>query len=163
MMFGILKSKILAGVGLTVVLAMLSLFLWGTSWRSDAREWQSKWNSLSHVAGDVLVNIRLASDNPDLALTTAAEQVSLLGASRKAWMETAQLQSSRIDALGNETARLKALNSALRAKAEVAILKRNGAIKRLGAMALTPGERADCARQLFEAEAALDLVYREGL
>jgi hypothetical protein len=125
--------------------------------------WKAKYEALSVAAGDLLVVIRAESGNPKLKLKDAGEQVRLIASSRKAWKDTSELQSSRIDALAIETARLKALSAELRKKAEAAIAKRDSAIARLTTQALSPGDRADCARQLFDAEAALDDVYREGL
>lgn len=125
--------------------------------------WKAKHEALSAIAGDILVAVRTASDNPRLKLTDAAEQVRLIGDAKRAWKATSELQSTRIDALGIEAARLTALNADLRARAEKAIAKRESAIKRLETQRLDPGERADCAAQIFAANAALDLVYAEGL
>jgi hypothetical protein len=125
--------------------------------------WKGKHEALTAIAGDILGAVRLASDKPKLKLADAAEQVALIGEARRAWKATSQLQSSRIDALGIEAARLTALNADLRARAEKAIAKRESAIKRLERQRLDPGERADCAAQIFAANAALDLVYHEGL
>ncbi len=125
--------------------------------------WKAKHEALSAIAGDILGAVRTASDNPRLKLDGAAEQVRLIGQAKRGWQAASELQSTRIDALGIEAARLTALNADLRAKAEKAIAKRESAIKRLETQRLDPGERADCAAQIFAANAALDLVYAEGL
>ena len=157
-MFGLNRAALFGG-GIALALAL------GWGFRVDYLRagWKTKFEALTEAVVPVLVEIRLASDNPKLSLSDAPEQVRLIGASRKAWKDTADLQSSRIDAMAVESARLKALNADLRKRAEAAIAKRDTAIRRLEQDALTPGERVDCARQLFDAEAALDLVYQEGL
>lgn len=157
-MFGL--SKYLIG-GSAIALA-LSL-AWGMRVDHLRADWKGKYEILSQVSGDILVSVRRAAGSKSIKLVEAAEQIDLISTSRKAWMGTAKLQSSRIDEISNETLRLKALNAELRQKAEAAIAKRDTAIKRLATEALTPGERTDCAKQLFDAEAALDLVYQQGL
>ena len=126
-------------------------------------EWKAKHETLSAEAGAVLATIRTASNNPGLKWPEASGQVEAIAASRKEWKATSQLQSSRIDDLAMETARLKALSNQARTKAQIVIAKRETVIKRLESQILTPGQRMDCVSQLQEAEAALDLVYKEGL
>lgn len=155
-MFGIYGKIALA-------LAVAAIVGWIVRVDQLRAHWHGQYDALSKVSGGVLKSIRIASNNRTLGLRDAADQVDIIAASRIAWKGTAELQSSRIDELGNETARLKALNAEQRKRAEASIAKREGAIKRLSTQALTPGERGDCAKQIADAEAALDLVYQEGL
>jgi hypothetical protein len=160
-MFGLSGIRLWGALG--VLLAALALI--GTVARLDhlRASWKAKYEALAESAGALVAVIRIESGNRTLSLANAGEQVRLIASSRKAWQGTAELQSARIDDLANETARLKALSAELRARAEAAIAKRDSAIRRLSNAALDPGDRADCAQQLFDAEAALDDVYREGL
>ena len=156
-MFGTTRILgIAGGVALACALA------WGVSWKWDAQKWQGKVDALTALVVPLMVEVRLASD-PSLSIKDAPEQVRLIASSRKAWKDLSATQSAQFDVMALESARLKSLNADLRKTAQAAIVKRDTAIRRLEREALSPGERADCARQLFDAEAALDLVYREGL
>lgn len=147
------------GAGLIVLL----LLIWGMRVDHLRAGWKARHENLSRISGDILGSIRAASGQRGLRLENAAEQVTLIGAAKREWQATSELQSSRIDALAIESARLKALGDELRVRAEAAIAKRDSAINRLKTQALDPGERADCAAQIFAANAALDLLYEEGL
>lgn len=161
-MIGALSGiRLYAAIGVAVAFALL--LGWALHLDHLRAGWKGAHDKLASEAAKVVIAIKEASDNPGLKWADAAGQVEQIGMSRKAWKGTAQLQSARIDELGIETARLKALNADLRKKAEAQIAKRDKAIARLESSALTPGERSDCARQLREAEEALDLVYAEGL
>lgn len=160
-MFGLTGIRL--GVAITIVIALASFVGWAFRVDHLRADWKAKWQSLNGEAVVVLAAAGRASNNPRLRWREVPDQIEEIAASRKAWKGTAELQSSRIDELANETARLKALNAEARARAQAAIAKRESAIKRLETAALTPGERADCAKQLFDAEAALDLAWREGL
>lgn len=157
-MFG-LNRAVLAGGGIAIALVLA----WGMRVDHLRGKWQGKFDALTELVVPVMVEIRLASDNPKLSIADAPEQVRLIGASRRAWQDVADMQSTQIDAMALESARLKALNAEQVTRAKAAIVKRDTAIRRLEREALTPGERVDCARQLLDAEAALDLVYQEGL
>ena len=148
---------IVGGLGVAILLG------WALRIDHLRGQWKGKHEVLSAIAGDMLSATRTASAKPKLKLEDAASQIELIGSAKRAWQATSQLQSSRIDALGMESARLKALNADLRTRAEAAIAKRENAILRLETQRLDPGERADCAAQIFAANAALDLVYAEGL
>lgn len=160
--FGI-HGKVLAGAGLAVLAALSLAISWGFSWKATAARVTGELTALKVITVEILTVTRTESENPKLALKDVPEQIRLIGASRKAWKGTADLQSSRIDAMAAESGRLKALNADLRKRAEAAIERRDRAIWKLENMAKTPGDRANCAKEMFEAEAALDLVYREGL
>lgn len=125
--------------------------------------WHDKYDVLATATGELLGDIRKASNNPTLKLKEAGDQVRIIAASRLAWKGTAELQSSRIEEMANETMRLKALSAQRRKQAETAIAKRETAIERLKTQAMTAADRSDCAKQIKEANDALDLVYSEGL
>ena len=157
-------TTLLRGRGLIIgALAFALLIGWALRIDHLRAGWKARYNNLSEISGGILSEVRSASANPKLRLNDAAEQVAQISSAKREWQATSELQSSRIDALAIESARLKALKAPLRAKAEVAIAKRNGSVKRLETGMLDPGERADCAAQIFAANAALDLVYEEGL
>lgn len=131
--------------------------------RAGDRRVRAQLDTLTNEAAAVLVATRIASDNPSLRWIDAAGQIGMIGKSRREWKATADLQTARINDLGLETARLKAINADQRKQAEAHIAKRQQVIARLESQALTPGERSDCARQLRMIEEALDLVFREGM
>jgi hypothetical protein len=156
MTFGTLK--LYGSIGLALVLVVtLGLH------RAGDRRVRAQLDTLTNQAGAVLVATRAASDNPSLRWVDVAEQIGRIGKSQREWRATADLQTARINDLGLETARLKALNADLRKQAEAHIAKRQQVIARLETQALSPGERSDCARQLRLVEEALDLVFREGM
>lgn len=157
-MFGMNRAALAGGgIALAIVLA------WGLRVDHLRGKWHDKYDALTALVAPVLLEIRLSSDNPNLSIGDAPEQVRLIGKSLKDWKNVADMQSTQIDAMALESARLKALNAEQVARAKAAIVKRDTAIRRLEHEALTPGERVDCARQLLDAEAVLDLVYQEGL
>ena len=145
-----LRSKVVGIVGIGTALALLGCFVWGKVGWSRADTWHERYEVSVGVNGRLLNATRIATGQPKLKLPEADDAIRQLGA-------------FRIDELGVETARLKALNGELLARAKEAIAKRDRAISRLQNDALDPGERSNCAAQIIEAEQALDEVYREGL
>lgn len=160
-MFGLTGLRLGALFG---VVAIFGIVLgWGMRVDYLRAGWKAKFGTLAVQADKVRQAASKASDNPGLTWLDTAGQIEQIGASRKAWKATSELQTARIDELGIETARLKALNDDLRRKADAQIVRRQKAIDRLQQGSVTPGERSDLARQIKDAEAALDLVYAEGL
>lgn len=149
----------------SIGLAIAALLAIGIHFAGDARvkhRLSGTTTALKKVEGEaarVLVAARRASDNPELTWTDVPVQVDLVGRSLKAFKGVVDIQTARIDALGIETARLKALSEQERRRADAAIAKRQSLIKVLEQDALTPGQRSDCARQLREVEAILDAVF----
>jgi hypothetical protein len=160
-MFGLAGIRIYAALG--VALAVLVFVGWALRVDQLRGRHLDTIGAMKAADGRVLRAVRAASENPKLLWADVPDQVGAIAASRNGWKLTADLQSQRIDELAQETARLKALGAQLRAQAEAAIARRETVIRRLETIAMTPGERADCARQLAEAEAALDAVWEAGL
>lgn len=168
-MFGI-KGKLLGGLGLVALLIIVSVAAWGFSWKADARFWQGRsahwdreFHTLAKQSGDVLSALRIAADNPKLRWEDAPQQAKWLGEAFHGQKAVIDIQTAKVNDLGLERARLQALNDDLRKQAQALIAKKGRVIARLDSDALTPGERQDCARQLREAETALDLIFQEGL
>lgn len=160
--FGLsISPRALAAAGIAALLGVA--IAWGFSWKADAVSWRGKFSTLDTQAKAVLAAARTASDNPRLTWADTARQVELLGQSRRQWKATSEIQTTKINALGEETARLYALNVELRRKAEVQIAKRDKAVARLENAALSPGDQQNCLAQIRDATAALDLVFEEGL
>jgi hypothetical protein len=146
----------------TVVL-VAGLLAWALRLDALRADWRAKFKGLDAEAALVLTATRDESDNPALVWRDVPAQIAAIGKAKRDWQGTANLQSTRIDELGLETARLKALGEEARRKAEALIAKRDRTIARLSDQAIEPGDRADCVAQLHDVETALDLVYREGL
>lgn len=147
------------GIGgvIAVLLAMTSCA------RSDAKRWHDRYDSLAYEVRVMLDTVREVSGNKRLDWKNAHVQVRFLGESRDNWRHAAELQRQHIRALAAESERLKKLSADAQAKARKAIAQREDAIRRLDEEALAPGDRSDCARQIREAEAVLDSIYRSGL
>lgn len=145
------------------LLAVLAFFGWVIRIDHLRASWHTKYEVLDGQAQTVLKSVRAASDNPKLDWIHAAEQVDLIAADHLRLKLATAEQTDRINALGEESERLKALSAEARAKAKVAIAKRETVIHRLQTIAMTPGDRADCAAQLNDANNALDLAFSEGL
>jgi hypothetical protein len=160
-MFG-LKGFQLGGA-IAGIIAILAFIGWVVRIDQLRAEWHGKFDKLYGEAALVLGTTQRASNNPALKWADVPGQIDVIASSRKAWKETADLQSSRIDSLGLETDRLKTLNATARKKAQAIIAKRDTVIAKLANQAITPGERADCVAQLHDVEAALDFVYKENL
>lgn len=156
--------KLYGGIGLALVLVLAIIFhLAGDGKVSHQRDVaQASLKKLEGESATVLKAIRVASDNPKLKWADAAGQAELVGKSRKAWKEVSELQSAKIDALGEETARAKAEADRLRRSVTVQLAQREATIRKLQAQAQSPGEQG-CVEQLAAAEAALDAAYEAGL
>ncbi len=157
-MFGLSKYIYAAGgIALALVLA------WGFRVDQLRGQWRDKYETLSAEAGNLLYEIRVASDNKKLKWRDAPQQVRAIGTSLTEWRNVAAKQTAEIDRMAFDAARMQRLNAELRAKAEVELRKRKAAFDRLDAQASDPGDRADCIAQIKAAEAALDAIYEAGL
>lgn len=156
-MFGLSYLKLGALVALAVFAA------WAFRVNGLRAHWHAKYDEKVVEAIVVRDVTREQTGNKGLKWSDVPEQIRLLGAAKRSWQDTAELQSSRIQSLGEESARLKQLGEVERAKALKAIAARDSALKKLDSLALSPGERSDLAGQLLAAEEALDIVFKEGL
>lgn len=157
-MFGLSKYIYAAG-GVALALALA----WGFRVDQLRGQWRDRYETLSAEAGNLLYEIRVASDNKKLQWRDAPQQVRAIGSSLNEWRNVAAKQTAEIDRMAFDAARMQKLNAELRAKAEVELRKRKAAFDRLDAQATDPGDRADCIAQIKAAEAALDAIYEAGL
>jgi hypothetical protein len=111
----------------------------------------------------VTARIGRAVGNPKLKWKDVPKQVEDFASGFDQLVAETGIANARIDALGAESERLKALNADLRVRAEKIIRERAKLIDRLAASANDPGERENCQAQIAAAEAALDAVFEEGL
>lgn len=149
----------LIGVG-TVIAVLLAMT--GCA-KLDARKWHGRYDTLLASRNVVLVAIQDVAANSKLKWKDAAAQVRLVGESRDSWRTYGRGQSEKIGEMGRDAERLKALSTEAQRVAKRLIAQRDTAIERLEKRALTPWDRSDCARQLREAEDALDYVWGAGL
>lgn len=141
----------------------LALAAWVARLDNRRAFWKGRYETAVALDAEILGKARRALAQPKLKWLDLGDSVEAIAASRKTWRDTAILQSTRIDQLAQETMRLRALSGERLAQARAAIKSRDHALARLSTMALSPGDRNDCARQLREAEDALDAVWEAGL
>lgn len=148
---------VITGIGFALLGAYAA---WATS-RAD--HWHQKWVDLTAEAKGVLVAIANETGNPKLRWEDAPLQVRLLGKSRNEWKGASTQQSGYIRERAAEAARLKRLSAEAQQRAKTVIAKRDKLIDDLEQRAFTSAERDDCARQLREADDALNTVFEAGL
>lgn len=157
-MFG-LSKYIIAGSALALVLTGA----WGARVNHLRGQWKAKYESLDTKVRATLVSVEMMTGAKNLTIELAPVQILALGAERDQWRVASNDQTAAINHMRAETERLTRLSDDLRKQAQAAIARRDTALKQLDTMALTPGERADCVGQLTAAEAALNLVWEQGL
>lgn len=113
--------------------------------------------------GNVIEAVAEASDNPEVTKDTAVGQIRALGDSNRSLKVAIATQNQAIDDMAREAVRLKARAAELKRIADKAEAQRQGALRKLSDMAITPGTREDCMVLLGEAEAALNIVREAGL
>lgn len=150
-MFSILTSKIFGGLSIALaVFAALCWHQWG-HWKGVAETWQSE-------AQTVVIKLREASGNDKVEWSTAAGQITALGESNRALSQSIAIQNERIDDLARNAVALRARAVELKAIADRAEAQKASALRRLSALSVTPGTRADCLVLIREADEALNLV-----
>lgn len=154
--FGILRAIGVRG-GIIIALALFAALCWH-KWGV----WKDKFGDLSDEAAQVVIAVRDMSGNPKLQWKDVPQQLDLLDKSLTEKTVALDQQTAAVDALGAETARLRAENSEQAKKIAALNRKRDALIARLNDDALEPGDRADCWAQVRAAEDALNLLYREG-
>ncbi len=152
MMFGLSLStvfRLFAGLIFAALIGALVLAL-------NSRDY---WRDIAKGVSVTLTDIVGKHVDPE----DAAKVVKSVGVDLEAERAIRATQSARIVSMGEETKRLQALSAEWQEKALIAMADRDNAIFKLKTMAETPGDKANYLAQLREAEAALDLAYREGL
>lgn len=161
-MIDLIKAKALGAVSIAALVVIGALLLWGMNEKRLREYWQgltlaitAETASAAHKPRmkpkDVVDEIRKLGDTLD-------ETTDALDAER----EKVHRQNLRVRAWEAENARLQKLAAEERKRAQAAIAKRDAAIARLSADVVTPGDRADCAKQIREAEAILLYLFEEG-
>lgn len=147
----------LAGIAAIAIIALV----W-SHFASDARTDRAL-KKLTGEAGTVLFRLRDAAENPKLEWDQAPGQIIALGESNKRLKGAIADQNATIDQWAREAADRRAEAEEWRKIADRAQAQRQGALKRLSAMSVTPGTRDDCMTLLREAEEALDLAREAGV
>lgn len=148
----------LAGLSLLRVapfLAIALLLAWAMRLEDRRDYWETTARSITLAIGD-------AAGVQGLSYKDAGRQAILLGQSRDSWKWASDQQGEAIKQLAADTQKLAKIAADRRKEFASAIARRDTAIKRLSNQAITPGDRANCAAQLREAEDVLDRLYDEG-
>lgn len=146
-----LAAKIFGGAVIALLLAIYALFLWGYSWKETATGLQAK-------ADAVVLAVRQASGNHKVVFATAAGQVLALGESNRDLKRAITEQNAAIDEMARQAVEAGVKRRELEALAEKARAQRDGAMRRLSDLSITPGTRDDCLILLREAEEAADIL-----
>lgn len=157
-MFGL--STFRFGLYIAAALALAGFVAWAFRVDNLRAYWHERYTS---ETTETTAQIANAIGNPDLKWRDVGAQVDAYASGHLALVIATDEANARIDAMGAESERLKALNAELRVKADKIIKERAHLIDRLEASANDPGERSDCQAQIAAAQNALDAVYREGL
>lgn len=153
MMFGI--SRIQAFIGGGTLIALAAALAWGAIERGLHQHWRG-------IALAITSQIAYSTHQDRISTKDAVAAVRRLGIERDQERELRRMQTAQINAMAIEAERLRKLSADAKAQAQVAIVKRDAAIKRLGQAALSPGDRANCVEQLNEARATLAYVFDQG-
>ena len=157
-MFGLTGLRL--GVAIALALAVAGFVAWAFRVDHLRAYWHDRYVT---ETGTVNASIANAIGNPDLKWKDVSQQVDRYAKGHAELQRQTIAANATINAMGAEAARLKRLNADMRAKADKAIAQRQTAIDRLARQALDPGERENCQQQIAAAQAALDLIYEEGL
>lgn len=154
--FSVLTSKIFGGLSIVLLLAVAVLW-----WRMD--HWHKVADHLAKQAGQVIIALRLATDNPKADWETAPGQIYALGDSNRRLKGEIANTNRALDDMAAEAVRLRKRAEDLQEIARKAEAQRRAAYARLSNMAATPGQRSDCMMLIREAEEALNIVKEAGL
>jgi hypothetical protein len=151
----------------TFGLALALALAWGARVDHLRAGWRAKYETLSGEAGELLGEVRTATEQPRLKWADAPAATRALGNSRRVLRVAITTQNAAIDAQAREALALRAEAEQLQAIARRAEAQRRTAVLRLEELAARPGADpatlAGCQQLLAEAEAALDLVREAGL
>lgn len=152
---------------IAIALAILGFIGW--AFRADHLRayWHGKYDAVVEQYAEetavVTARIGRAVGNPKLKWKDVPKQVEDFAAGYDVLVTETDIANAKLDQMGAESERLKALNADLRVRAEKIIRERAKLIDRLAASSNDPGERENCQAQIAAAEAALDAVFEEGL
>lgn len=142
------------GATLAALVILWSIF----SHFADDRATRAALETLRSEAGTVVIKLQEASGNPKVEWSTAAGQITALGESNRSLSQSIAIQNERLDDMARQAVRARAKAVELKAIADRAEAQKASALKRLSALSVTPGTRADCMQLLREADEALNLV-----
>lgn len=155
-MFDLMKGRALTIVGAAAALIIAGLLAWALRLDSLRAGWRD-------LALGITAQIAWSTHQERLSTSDAVSAVRRLGIERDSERSMRQLQTQQIRAWKAESDRLRQLAAAERKKALAAIASRDAAIQKLTKDVITPGERADCSKQIREAEEILLYLFREGV
>lgn len=152
--FAPIGAKIFAGTSAVLLFASAGLYIWGDSWRDDAGDLQTKIDKLETATRGIVLAIRMAAGNSDVTLETAAGQVVALGESNKNLKFELGRQNDAIDEMARQAVQAGREREELARLLAKAKAQREGALRRLSDLSITPGTRSDCLLLLEEANQA---------
>lgn len=150
-----IRAYLALGIGLAVLATIAGLTISRNYWKGEATDLREQ----TYV---VTARIGKAVGNTKLKWKDVAEQVERYADGHDQLVIETGIANQRIEELGTEAKRLRALNAKLRAKANAEIKKRNKLIARLDNDALTPGDRDNLQEQISAVVSALDAIFEEG-
>lgn len=153
--FPALTSKIFGGL---LVLSLLTLgpgLLITRARLADARETIT---SLEKWQDDIVIAVRLASDNPETGTDTAAAQITALGNARRDLTAAVAAQNSAVAAMQAESDTARAVAEQARKERAAAIRRTEALAAELRQRAATPAEDTDAAVRRSQ-----DELYEAGL
>ncbi len=159
----VVKTKILAGIGIAGLLAVIGLLVWGSlehNWRVKAED---RLNSIRITIDTAMGNAKPTSDRdlPSGVKDLAADR-NLALSERDQARGVVDLQTASIDRLEQET-ELAARKSAADQKLIQATLRERDRLIARAKQAETRLDRLTAEQELEECEAVLDSLYRDGL
>lgn len=155
-MLHLIKARALSIAGIAAALIIAGLLAWALRLDSLRAGWRD-------LALGITAQIAWSTHQDRLSTKDAIASVRRLGIERDSERSMRQLQTQQIRVWKAESDRLRKLAAAERQKALAAIASRDAAIQRLTKDVITPGERADCSKQIREAEEILLYLFREGV
>lgn len=158
----VVKTKILAGIGIAGLLTVIGLLVWGSlehNWRVKAED---RLNSIRITIDGALGNKKPTSDEdlPDEA-EDLAQRYDLAQEQRDSAREVVEIQSGSITALERESDAALRLAESRQKLIEATTRERDRWIKR-ARDAETRAERLTAEQELEECETVLDSLYRQG-
>ncbi len=136
------------------LVAGLSWYKWGY--------WKGEYLEIRDQASAVVAAVRIAADNPKLQWKDTAVQIGELDKSYAEARSLLHESTAKVNELGAEAKRLRALNVEAQRKIAKLTARRSELIRQLETEALDPGDVADCWAQIRAMEDTMNQLYREG-